>query len=101
MRGLFLKIFAIFWLAQSLIFIITTTLIVRQHFASPNTVSDALDNNLRHDASAALADFTAGGCPFFRNNAARNEPSISSAAPPTRPPPRLSPTSPPPASTAA
>lgn len=75
MRGLFLKIFAIFWLAQSLIFIITTTLIVRQHFASPNTVSDALDNNLRHNASAALADFTAGGCPFFRNNAARNEPS--------------------------
>ena len=27
MRGLFLKIFAIFWLAQSLIFIITTTLL--------------------------------------------------------------------------
>jgi len=75
MRGLFLKIFAIFWLAQSLIFIISTTLIVRQHFASPNIVSDALDNNLRHDATAALTDFTAGGCPAFRNNTARNEPS--------------------------
>jgi len=75
MRGLFLKIFAIFWLAQSLIFIITTTLLVRQHFASPNIVSDALDNNLRHDATTAFADFTAGGCPAFRNNSARNEPS--------------------------
>jgi len=75
MRGLFLKIFAIFWLAQSLIFIITTTLLVRQHFASPNIVSDALDNNLRHDATVAFADFTNGGCPAFRNNTARNEPS--------------------------
>ncbi|HEY5212176.1 MAG TPA: ATP-binding protein [Acidobacteriaceae bacterium] len=74
MRGLFLKIFAIFWLAQSLIFIISTTLIVRQHFASPNIVSEALDNNLRHDASAALADFTTGGCTTFRNNSSRNEP---------------------------
>jgi two-component system sensor histidine kinase CpxA len=75
MRGLFLKIFAIFWLAQSLIFIISTTLIVRQRFASPDTFTDALDTNLRHDASAALADFTTGGCPAFRNNTARNEPS--------------------------
>lgn len=75
MRGLFLKIFAIFWLAQSLIFIISTTLIVRQHFASPNMVSEALENNLRNDASAAIADFTTGGCSSFRNNSARNEPS--------------------------
>jgi two-component system sensor histidine kinase CpxA len=75
MRGLFFKIFAIFWLAQSLIFIISTALIVRQRFPSPNTVSDALDSNLRHDATMALQDFETGGCAAFRDNARRHEPS--------------------------
>lgn len=75
MRGLFLKIFAIFWLAQSLIFIISTALIVRQRFPSPNTFSDALDSNLRHNAAVALQDFETNGCPGFRNNTARHEPS--------------------------
>ncbi|MGA8939035.1 MAG: ATP-binding protein [Acidobacteriaceae bacterium] len=74
MRGLFLKIFAIFWLAQSLIFIISTTLIIRQRFASPNTFGDALNINFRHDADLALQDFLLNGCPGFRNNSARLEP---------------------------
>ena len=74
MRGLFLKIFGIFWLAQSLIFIITTTLIVRQRFPSPTTFVDALDTNLRHDATLALHDFETDGCTGFRNNTARLEP---------------------------
>jgi len=74
MRGLFLKIFAIFWLAQSLIFIISTTLIVRQRFVSPETFTGALDSHFHHDANVALADFLSGGCPAFRDNAARNEP---------------------------
>ncbi len=63
MRGLFLKIFAIFWLAQSLIFVITTTLILRQHFPPFN---DALDTHLRHDAALALYDFESNGCSGFR-----------------------------------
>ncbi len=64
MRGLFLKIFAIFWLAQSLIFVITTTLILRQRFPPFN---DALDTHLRHDAALALRDFENGGCAGFQN----------------------------------
>jgi len=78
MRGLFLKIFGILWLAQSLIFIISTTLIVRQRFPSPNLVSDALDNNLRNDAALALRAYEAQGCTGFANNTARNEPSGAS-----------------------
>lgn len=78
MRGLFLKIFAILWLAQSLIFIISTTLIVRQRFPSPNLVSDALDSNLRHDAEVALRAYELQGCGGFANNVSRHEPSGSS-----------------------
>lgn len=75
MRGLFLKIFAIFWLAQSLIFVISTALIVRQRFPSPNIVSDALDSNLRHDAAVALQAYDANGCAGFADNKVRHEPS--------------------------
>lgn len=75
MRGLFLKIFAILWIAQSLIFIISTTLIIRQRFPSPNTVSDALDSNLQRNASVALRDYDARGCAGFENNTGRHEPS--------------------------
>jgi len=74
MRGLFLKIFVIFWIAQSLIFVISTALIVRQRFPSPDIVSDALDSNLKHDASVALQAYEAGGCTGFANNSARYEP---------------------------
>jgi two-component system sensor histidine kinase CpxA len=74
MRGLFLKIFAIFWLAQSLIFIITTTLILRQHFPGP-AGSDAFDTTLIHTATLALRDFEANGCIGFRNSTDRFEPS--------------------------
>jgi two-component system sensor histidine kinase CpxA len=75
MRGLFLKIFAIFWLAQSLIFVISTTLIVRQRFPGSNTLADALDSSLQHDAQLGIRDFDAGGCAGFANNAGRHEPS--------------------------
>ncbi len=74
MRGLFLKIFAIFWLAQSLIFVITTTLILRQHFPPFN---DALDTHFYHDAALALHDFESGGCAAFRN---KNQGSVSAAS---------------------
>lgn len=75
MRGLFLKIFGILWLAQSLVFIITTTLIVRQRFPSPNTLSDALNSNLWYNGDAAFRAFLAGGCRSFVDNATRHEPS--------------------------
>jgi two-component system, OmpR family, sensor histidine kinase CpxA len=75
MRGLFLKIFAIFWIAQSLIFIISTALIIRQRFPNPNVVSDALDSNLRHNGQLALNAYQASGCTGFVNNSARYEPS--------------------------
>jgi two-component system sensor histidine kinase CpxA len=73
MRGLFLKIFAIFWLAQSLIFIISTTLIIRR-FPGPSVQSEALDSNLKHDADLAFRAYAAGGCAGFQNNAGRHEP---------------------------
>jgi two-component system sensor histidine kinase CpxA len=76
-RGLFLKIFAIFWLAQSLIFVISTALIVSQRFPTHNIVSDALDNNLLHNAVVALQAYQTGGCMAFADNPARNEPTGS------------------------
>ena len=75
MRGLFFKIFAILWLAQSLIFVISTTFIVRQRFPSPNTVSDALDSNLQHDGDLGLRAYERGGCAEFVHNTSRHEPS--------------------------
>ena len=47
MRGLFFKVFIIFWIAQSLIFVISTALIVRHHFESPDVVFDALNSGLQ------------------------------------------------------
>jgi two-component system sensor histidine kinase CpxA len=75
MRGLFWRIFAAFFIAQSLIFIITTTMILSQHFPGHDVVYDALDNNLLHDASIALHVYEAGGCSAFADNAERSEPS--------------------------
>jgi two-component system sensor histidine kinase CpxA len=74
MRGLFLKIFAIFWLAQSLIYIISTALIVSQRFPNHNSVGDALDSHLKNDSRIALSAFEEAGCAGFTNNTARNEP---------------------------
>ena len=74
MRGLFLKIFAIFWLAQSLIFIISTTLILREHFPGPSW-TDAFDATLRHNATLAFRDFESTGCDGFRTSTQRFEPS--------------------------
>jgi two-component system sensor histidine kinase CpxA len=74
MRGLFLKIFAIFWLAQSLIFVISTTLIVRQRFPGANTLADALDSDLQYDAQLAMRDYDNGGCGGFASSN-RHEPS--------------------------
>jgi two-component system sensor histidine kinase CpxA len=75
MRGLFLRIFAAFFIAQSLIFVITTSLILREHFPVGGQIFDALDVNLLHDASIAIRAYEGGGCPAFSNNGERSEPS--------------------------
>lgn len=76
MRSLFLRVFAIFWVAQSLIFIITTTIIVRRTFIAPEVLSDALDSNLQHTATNAMDAYDNGGCPAFQASTL-NDPSGS------------------------
>lgn len=65
MRRLFLKIFAIFWIAQSLIFAITTLLILRHRFPRPDAMSDALAASLQVRAQRDVAAFERGGCRAF------------------------------------
>ena len=67
MRSLFLKIFAIVWLAQSLIFVISTGLIIRQHFPREGAAFEALDAHLLRDAAEATAAYQHGGCSAFAN----------------------------------
>lgn len=62
MRGLFFKVFIIFWIAQSLIFVISTALIVRHHFESPDMLREALNSTLQNDAQEAAVAWEAGGC---------------------------------------
>ena len=62
MRSLFFKIFVIFWIAQSLIFAISTVLIVRHHFESPDVLFDGLHSSLENDARRAVAAYESGGC---------------------------------------
>ncbi len=62
MRGLFFKVFIIFWIAQSLIFVISTALIVRRHFEGPEAQFDTLDSSLQNDGNAAVAAWERGGC---------------------------------------
>lgn len=66
MRGLFFKVFIILWIAQSLIFVISTALIVRHHFDSPVVIFDALYSSLRNEAKESTASFEAGGCNAMR-----------------------------------
>lgn len=74
MRGLFFRIFAIFWLAQSLIFVISTALIVSQHFPNGGTIAEALDSNLHNSGELAIAAYNKAGCEGFAANAQRYEP---------------------------
>jgi two-component system sensor histidine kinase CpxA len=63
MRGLFFKIFIIFWIAQSLIFVISTALILRHRFQpSPDVLRSSLFSSLRTQAGAAAAAFESSGC---------------------------------------
>jgi two-component system sensor histidine kinase CpxA len=62
MRGLFFKIFILFWIAQSLIFVISTALIVRHHFGGPDVAFETLDSSLLNDGKGAVAALETGGC---------------------------------------
>jgi two-component system sensor histidine kinase CpxA len=74
MRGLFLKIFVIFWIAQSLIFVISTALILRHRFPRPNFMLEPAYNNLRAESGQAVQAFGSGGCAGFKAFAnGRNE----------------------------
>jgi two-component system, OmpR family, sensor histidine kinase CpxA len=62
MRGLFTKIFLCFWIAQSLTFVISTTLILQHHFARPDQLVDVLKLTLGNEARAAANAYESGGC---------------------------------------
>jgi two-component system sensor histidine kinase CpxA len=65
MRGLFFKVFIIFWIAQSVIFVISTALIVRRHFERPDVMFDELNSRLQNDAAKAASAYESGGCSAF------------------------------------
>jgi two-component system, OmpR family, sensor histidine kinase CpxA len=74
MRGLFFKIFIIFWIAQSLIFIISTAFILAHRYPRPNFFLDPAFNNLSANAVEGSNRFEAGGCAAFNAYAQqRNE----------------------------
>lgn len=62
MRGLFFKIFVILWIAQSLIFVISTALILRHRYPNPSIQRLSLSNFLRKEAQESAAIFEHGGC---------------------------------------
>jgi two-component system, OmpR family, sensor histidine kinase CpxA len=66
MRSLFFKIFIIFWIAQSLIFVISTSLIVRHRFPRSANILDPAFGSLRVEASQALKAYDDDGCRGFQ-----------------------------------
>jgi two-component system, OmpR family, sensor histidine kinase CpxA len=67
MRSLFFKIFIIFWIAQSLIFVITTALILTHRFPHPASMLDPAFTSLHIEAAQALQEFDAKGCAGFQS----------------------------------
>jgi two-component system sensor histidine kinase CpxA len=65
MRGLFFKIFIIFWIAQSLIFVISTAFILSHRFPRPNFLLDPAFSNLSANAVDGSNRFEASGCAGF------------------------------------
>jgi two-component system sensor histidine kinase CpxA len=65
MRGLFFKIFIIFWIAQSLIFVISTAFILAHRFPRPDFFLDPAFNNLTANAVEGSNKFEVGGCTGF------------------------------------
>jgi two-component system sensor histidine kinase CpxA len=76
MRGLFFKVFVILWIAESLIFGISTALIVRHHFDGPGLIFDALHSSLLNEAKQSASLFEAGGCDAIRAHAVNSDHAI-------------------------
>lgn len=66
MRGLFFKVFIIFWIAQSLIYVISTALIVRRHFVGPDVLYDTMASNMQANANRAVYFYENRGCDGLR-----------------------------------
>jgi two-component system sensor histidine kinase CpxA len=66
MRSLFFKVFIIFWIAQSLIYVISTALIVRRHFVGPDVLFDTMTSNMRANANRAVHFYEVRGCDGLR-----------------------------------
>jgi two-component system, OmpR family, sensor histidine kinase CpxA len=79
MRGLFFKVFIVLWIAQSLIFVISTALIVRHHFDSPDVFFDAFNSSLRNEATDSVASFESGGCDALHAYAGKHDLSVALA----------------------
>lgn len=69
MRGLFLKIFIIFWIAQSFIFVISTALILSHRYVGPDVFFDTLNHSLRNEARGVADAWERGGCDAERSYA--------------------------------
>lgn len=69
MRGLFAKIFIFFWVALSLTFVISTTLILQHRFARPDQIYSALGITLKSEGLAAAKAYDQGGCAAFHQYA--------------------------------
>jgi two-component system sensor histidine kinase CpxA len=61
MRSLFFKIFIIFWIAQSLIFVISTTMIINRRIPRPVFLGPIFED-VRTDSTNAVALFESKGC---------------------------------------
>jgi two-component system, OmpR family, sensor histidine kinase CpxA len=62
MRGLFFKIFVILWIAQSLVFVISTALILRHRYPNPSIQRQSLNSFLHREAREGATVFEHGGC---------------------------------------
>jgi two-component system sensor histidine kinase CpxA len=79
MRGLFFKIFIIFWIAQSLIFVISTALILGHRFPRPNFFLDPAFSNLTANAVEGANQFEAGNCAGFSSYAQQRQEDLAIA----------------------
>lgn len=68
MRGLFFKIFVIFWIAQSLIFVISTALILQHRMPGPGAVFDSLFRMLHSEAAESVRIYEQSGCSGLREH---------------------------------
>ncbi len=77
MRGLFFKIFAIFWIAQSLIFVISTALILQHRGPSPPILFDTISSSFRRDADESVSAYEKGGCAALEAYAALHKQNLA------------------------